>query len=46
MNQDSKPTYKHISELIKQYLKQYRDLYGNEIYVSEPHNKNIKQSKD
>lgn len=41
---DSKPTYKHISELIRIYLEQYKDLYGNELYTYKKSDRKKKDS--
>jgi hypothetical protein len=45
MTQNSKPTYKHIKEIIIKYLKQYQDIYGNEIYLNESYKKSNKPNK-
>ena len=37
-----KPTYKHISEVIRKYLEQYKDIYGKELYL---HKGNTRKNK-
>ena len=43
---NSKPTYKHIKEIIIQYLKQYQELYGNEIYIGNNESHSEDTNKD